>query len=95
MVWHADLEPLEHSDILAVGWLEPGHEFNRGPVTREFAAAFCDLAVNPWQPFVYAGRHSCGFCRLSRGPCVFMDKNRPKPWPLFGYRLKGRAAKYL
>lgn len=77
MVWHADLEPLGHNDIVAVGWLEPGREYNRGPVSPEFATAFCDLAVYPWQPFAYAGRQSCGFCRLSRGPSVFMEGNRP------------------
>ena len=76
MVWHADLEPLGHDDIVAVGWLEPGKEFHRGAVTREFVAAFCDLAVNPWQPFAYAGSHACGYCRLTGGPAYFQAGNR-------------------
>lgn len=71
MVWHADLEPLGHDDIVAVGWLEPEREFSRGPVSLEFATAFCELAVDPWQPFAYAGTHSCGYCRLSGGVIGF------------------------
>ena len=76
MVWHADLEPLGHNDILAVGWLEPGREYNRGPVAPTFAAAFCDLVADPWQPFACAGFHSCGFCRLSGGSHFFQLGNR-------------------
>jgi hypothetical protein len=76
MVWHADLEPLGHEDIVAVGWLEPGKEYRHGPVSPDFAPAICDLLADPWQPFAYLGWHSCGFCRLSGGSHSFRLGNR-------------------
>lgn len=61
--------------LLAVGWLEPGHEFPCGEVGNEFVSKLVDLLVNPWQPAVVMGRHKCGFCRFSGGPCSFRLAN--------------------
>lgn len=71
-MYFRDLEPCtcfgRWSDVLtAVGWLEPGHDFVRGDVRKEFFSALVRLLVNPWQPFVSAGRKPCGFCRFTGG----------------------------
>jgi hypothetical protein len=70
------LPPSEGSPkLLAVGWLEPGREYRRGEVETEFVAILADLLVNPWQPAISMGRHTCGFCRLSGGPASFRFGN--------------------
>jgi hypothetical protein len=74
---HADLSPIWLSanegppKLLAVGWLEPGHDYRRGGVELEVVRKLADLLVNPWQPGLTMGRHSCGFCRLTGGPASF------------------------
>jgi hypothetical protein len=63
------IPPLEaSSQLIAVGWLEPGHDYQRGEVLPEFVRKLVDLLVDPWQPAVALGRHSCGFCRFTGGP---------------------------
>lgn len=62
--------------LLAVGWLKPGHDFRHGEVDDEFIRKLADLFVNPWQPAIAAGRHSCGFCRLTGGPASFRLGNQ-------------------
>jgi hypothetical protein len=69
------LASVEDSRLLAVGWLEPGHEFPCGEVETDFVCKLADLLVNPWQPAVAMGRHKCGFCRLTGGPSVFRVGN--------------------
>jgi hypothetical protein len=54
--------------LLAVGWLEPGHLYDKGPVDEAFFARLIELLVDPWQPFAAGGRHRCGFCRFTGGP---------------------------
>jgi hypothetical protein len=70
------LPPSEGSPkLLAVGWLEPGYDYQQGEVGEEFARKLVDLLVNPWQPAMAMGRHPCGFCRLSGGPASFRFGN--------------------
>lgn len=52
---------------LAVGWLEPQHEFERGDVSPQFFERLCELLVEPWSSIATAGMHRCGFCRFSGG----------------------------
>jgi hypothetical protein len=59
---------IEFSNLIAVGWLEPGHDYRRGEVDAEFVGKLADLLVDPWQPAIAMGRHQCGFCRLTGGP---------------------------
>jgi hypothetical protein len=61
--------------LIAVGWLEPGHEYRQGAVEPEFVQKLVDLLLDPWQPAVAAGQHSCGFCRLTGGPASFRFGN--------------------
>jgi hypothetical protein len=56
--------------LTSVGWLEPGFPYARGEVGERFVRALVALAVDPFEPFVAAGGHRCGFCRLSGG-CGF------------------------
>jgi hypothetical protein len=55
------------SPCLAVGWLEPGHDFTRGDVSAEFFERLCRLLVEPWSFVAFAGVHHCEFCRFSGG----------------------------
>jgi hypothetical protein len=55
-------------NLIAVGWLEPGHDFSLGDVPAEFVQKLAELLVNPWQPSIFMGHHPCGFCRFSGGP---------------------------
>jgi hypothetical protein len=78
---YPDLSPIwlppsaSSSKLLAVGWLEPGHDYRLGEVRTEFVLKLVDLLVNPWQPAIAMGRHPCGFCRLSGGPPSFRFEN--------------------
>lgn len=79
---YPDLSPIQllsredsPPSLLAVGWLEPGHDYRRGEVGEAFVRKLAELLVNPWQPAVAAGRHSCGFCRLTGGPAAFRFGN--------------------
>ena len=73
----ADLAPCEpvlltaKVPLLAVGWLDEAHPYTRGPVVREAFHTLIALLKEPWQPFVFAGRHACPFCRFSGGPASF------------------------
>src|SRR4051812_4003053 len=55
-------------DLLAVGWLDAGHPFSKGSVPSDFFEALAQLATNPWQPCISAGRHPCPFCVFTGGP---------------------------
>ena len=71
-----DLTPYDaSSQLIAVGWLEPGQDYRRGEVLPEFVRTLVDLLIDPWQPGVAMGRHSCGFCRLTGGPTSFQSAN--------------------
>ena len=56
-----------NSRCLAIGWLEPEHEFARGDVSVEFFERLCRLLVEPWSFVASAGVHPCAFCRFTGG----------------------------
>lgn len=73
MSYYADLSPCDYfgpSDtaLLAVGWLDSQHSFQKGRVDRAFFDALSRLLENPWQPFATAGRHGCELCTFTGGP---------------------------
>jgi len=57
--------------LVAVGWLIPGREYQKGDVKEEFFSALVTMLKKPWQPFVAAGHEPCRFCRFSNGPTKF------------------------
>ncbi len=59
--------PDDRLTLVAVGWLEPEHAYERGAVDERFFHRLMELLVEPWQPFAAAGFHRCGFCRFSGG----------------------------
>lgn len=73
MTYYPDLSRIPEErrvTLVAVGWLDPSHRYDKGAVDERFVARLFDLLVEPWQPFAMAGRHPCGFCRFSGGPGV-------------------------
>jgi hypothetical protein len=68
MIHIPDLTPMEHPQLIAVGYLAQGDSFSRGPIGEVFVGALLDLLLDPWQPSVTAGFHRCEFCRISGGP---------------------------
>lgn len=75
-MYHPDLTPLpfppfDSGKFVAVGWLESGYDFQQGEAELEFVRKLAELLHDPWQPAVTAGRHACGFCRLTGGPTSF------------------------
>ena len=72
MAYIPDLSPCEYfgaahsSGLVAVGWLEKGHEFTKADVDAEFTAKLVEIAKDPWQPVHFAGPHACEFCRISK-----------------------------
>ena len=68
MAYYADLSQCGYFGrwqevLIAVGWLEQGHSFATGKVSKEFFAQLVGLLTDPWQPAVTAGFHRCAFCR--------------------------------
>jgi hypothetical protein len=76
MVHLPDLTPMEHPQLIAVGWLVPGEPFSHGPVNEAFVDALFSLLADPWQRSVTAGFHRCGFCRISGGPAQLQYAGR-------------------
>jgi len=74
---YADLSPCTYfpfeaaRKLIAVGWLDPLVEYNRGVLEDEFVRKLVELLYDPWQPALAMGSHECGFCRLSGGPSTF------------------------
>ena len=73
MTYYNDLDPCDYfgpggARLLAIGWLDVGRPYSRGPVPAAFFEPLAQLAVNPWQPLVTAGRHACPFCVFTGGP---------------------------
>ena len=79
MVHVPDLTPMEHPQLIAVGYLAQGEPFSRGPIGEVFVGALLDLLLDPWQPSVAVGFHRCEFCRISGGPqrLQFADRSIP------------------
>ena len=74
MTYYKDLDACDYFPgqqqprLLAIGWLDPGHPYSRGPIPSELFESLAQLAVHPWQPVVAAGLHSCPFCVFTGGP---------------------------
>lgn len=79
MPHHPDLsvitDPTSGAELIAVGWLERGHAYARGPVERSFVLELALLLQDPWQPAISPGHHPCDLCRFTGGPgsVVFGD----------------------
>ncbi len=56
--------PLDCDNLVSVGWLSKGSEFNKGAVNKEFFDRLCELLIDPWQPVVCMGTHPCGLCQF-------------------------------
>ena len=70
MAHYPDLSPYGSlgngdSGLIAVGWLESGHEYSRGVVDRNFFAHLCALLQDPWQHAISPGVHYCNLCRFT------------------------------
>lgn len=57
--------------VLAIGWLDPQHDYKRAAVSSQFFESLIGMLVDPWQPAIVAGVHRCAFCRFSGGPAEF------------------------
>ena len=78
MAYYRDLErctyfPVENDDsLIAVGWLEPGHDFTRGTVDAQFFQRLETFCQRPWRAFMFLGGHECGLCQ-HHGPILQYD----------------------
>jgi hypothetical protein len=63
-----DLTPIDHAQLIAVGWLSGRYNYTRGPVKDAFVQALFRALKNPWQPAANGGHHQCEFCRITGGP---------------------------
>jgi hypothetical protein len=62
-MWINDLSPYADNErLVAVGWLERGHEYPVGEVAADLFAKVEALFVDPWQPAVAGGSHPCDLC---------------------------------
>jgi hypothetical protein len=62
-MWIDDLSPYGGSPrIVAVGWLERGHEYATGEVPKPVYEKLEALLIDPWQPAAAAGAHPCDLC---------------------------------
>ena len=57
--------PRQEARLIAIGWLDPGSEYQKGSVSEDFFNSLAALLEDPWQPVIWAGFHSCSFCRLT------------------------------
>src|ERR1700741_5178377 len=48
--------------VRAIGWLDSGHPFTRGPVAEGFLHAFKAHVAAVYQPVIFLGWHDCNFC---------------------------------
>jgi hypothetical protein len=76
MSYHQDLATLDRFGetrlpVLAIGWLDPAHDYERAAVSSAFFEPLIRLLADPWQPAITAGFHCCAFCRFSGGPAEF------------------------
>ncbi len=67
MTYFADLAPCTYFGpdqriLLSVGWLEAGHAYDTGSISRADIASLERLAVSTWQPVRAAGWHNCSLC---------------------------------
>jgi hypothetical protein len=63
----SDPEPIQSFGLLAIGWLERGHEYTHGAVDERVRARLIPLIQHVWSPFQYLGGHPCHLCLDSGG----------------------------
>ena len=69
MAWFSDLSPCDYfgsqaaASLIAVGWLERGHQYTTGVVSIEIYETLINLVRDPWQPAASAGLHGCDLCQ--------------------------------
>ena len=51
--------------LVAVGWLDGGHEYPTGKMERGDYEHLERLLKDPFQPFVYMGIHECNICQFN------------------------------
>lgn len=70
MTYYQDLEPNNYFQLandvrlISIGWLNNDFDFPTGFVTWNFFSKLCELAQNPWQPFLFRGYHHCELCQF-------------------------------
>ena len=73
MAWFGDLEPCTYFDghepdpakhirTIAVGWLDPGHDYARGAVGYGVRRKLARMLRTVWSPLAYLGGHPCELC---------------------------------
>ena len=70
MTHRDDLAPFDEdadSALVAVGWLARGMPYPQGASPSPFVERLRGLLVDPWQPHVSTGLHSCDLCQFD-GP---------------------------
>lgn len=77
MTWFADMSPYEYStdggEPLNIGWLDPGHEFQRGSVEErhlDMVWLLCRVTVLDTR-----GIHKCELCSLEDVPCTYAHRD--------------------
>ena len=67
MAWYEDLVNCDYfcdylgaesaNSLLAVGWLEIGHDFTKGKIDKEIHDRLCELLQDTFQPGILMGPH--------------------------------------
>lgn len=65
--------PLECDGLIALARLDKGSEFTRGTVPSAFFDKLKQLCLDPWQPAVTPGVHSCGVCQFDAPTFCFNE----------------------
>ncbi len=82
MTWYEDLSLCRYLNeggeetVLAVGWLERDHSYNKGPIRekKKVVDTLVRLLVDPWQPMYFLGYHACSLCRRLHTPLTLRHK---------------------
>jgi hypothetical protein len=78
MTYYRDLDRCTYFSVgnddalVAVGWLDSGHDFPSGPVDLEFFERLEMFTRRPWRPIVWLGGHECNLCQ-HQGPISSAD----------------------
>jgi len=81
--WFEDLSACTYfrnvgETVLAVGWLERDHIYNKGPIRekKKVVDTLVRLLDKPWAPMYLMGSHGCSLCRRSHMPLRLWHKRR-------------------
>jgi hypothetical protein len=69
--------PRQQARLIAIGWLEPRNEYQKGDVSKDFLKALVTLLKDPWEPLIALGYHCCSFCRLEEEFSTYKDLELP------------------